>query len=121
MSMGSKAFKSFIKRNVEDYNKFKQKRLEAKDEYFYRDLRTKPHITERSRKIVRSISAQRASQFGIRPWTHNADRTSLNVTTKYSLANQTLLNRSLKNMTFDRGMTSGENTRDDLAREDLAY
>jgi len=95
-SMSSAAFKSFVKRNVEDFKKFKEARLEAKDEYFYRDLRQKPQITERSRKIVRSISAQRASQFGCRPWTQNADRSSLKVTTMYSLANQTLLNQSLR-------------------------
>jgi hypothetical protein len=76
--------KDFVKRNVEDYTRYKQERLKAKDSYFYKDLKAKPAINNRSKKIVRSISATNAEKFSLRPWTQ---KSALTFTSKFSLAN----------------------------------
>ena len=39
------------------------------DEHFYRDVRQKPTITNKSRKIAKSISVNNADKFNMRPWT----------------------------------------------------
>jgi hypothetical protein len=52
--------------------------MKAKDEYFYRNMRAKPEINQRSRRIARSISALGENRYGMRPW---AQKSKLGFTT----------------------------------------
>jgi len=59
----------FLTRNITEYNDYKEKRKKAMDQHFYRDVMQKPTITNKSRKIARSISVNNADKFNMRPWT----------------------------------------------------
>jgi hypothetical protein len=74
MTVDEEQIKSFVKRNIEDYERYKAVRLEAKASYFYRDLRPKPQINDYSRKIVaRSVSANK--RLGVRSWAQKSTDT----------------------------------------------
>jgi hypothetical protein len=99
--MDQQQCKDFVKRNVEDYQTFKQDRIKAKDTYFYRNMRAKPEINERSRKIVRSISEMDAvARFQLRPWTQRkqfSGTTSLSMTKEQLLKSIKVTEKKVKN------------------------
>lgn len=57
-SLDTDQLKSFLKRNLDEHFSQKQARLQAMDQHFYRNLKSKPTIGERSRKIMRSITPE---------------------------------------------------------------
>jgi len=38
------------------------------DKHFYRDIKQKPDIGDRSRKIMRSITPESVQRYNVRPW-----------------------------------------------------
>ena len=68
------AIKNFVKRNIDDYSRYKATRLEAKTSYFYRNLKSKPDINAYSRKLVaRSVSVNRK----LKPWSQKNESSYL--------------------------------------------
>jgi hypothetical protein len=46
------------------------------EKHFYRDIKQKPDIGDRSRKIMRSITPESVQRYNVRPWkqTHQSNK-----------------------------------------------
>jgi hypothetical protein len=67
--------KEFLKRNIEGHITQREERLQVLDAHFNKDIKEKPEIGERSRRLARDMSAENAERFHVRPWIRNPSQT----------------------------------------------